>query len=102
MKKKYSIQVKLAVPIILIALLVLGTMTFLMARNGHETAKQAATDKTVATARAYAAEMRLEVERGLDIARNTAHILESFKKRNNTGRSQVAEALREVLEKINS
>nr|BFD62216.1 hypothetical protein BdHM001_08970 [Bdellovibrio sp. HM001] len=99
MKKQYSIQVKLAVPIILIALLVLGTMTFLMARNGHETAKKGATDKTVATARAYASEMRLEVERGLDIARSMAHVLESFKKRNTTGRSQVAEALREILEK---
>lgn len=99
MKKSYSIQVKLAVPIILIALLVLGTMTFLMARNSHENAEKAATEKTVAMGRAYATEMRLEVERGLDISRNVAHILESFKKRNNTGRSQVAEALREILEK---
>ncbi|MFV8259385.1 methyl-accepting chemotaxis protein [Bdellovibrio bacteriovorus] len=99
MKKSYSIQVKLAVPIILIALLVLGTMTFLMARNSHVNAEKAATEKTVAMGRAYATEMRLEVERGLDISRNVAHILESFKKRNNTGRSQVAEALREILEK---
>ncbi|AHZ86323.1 methyl-accepting chemotaxis protein [Bdellovibrio bacteriovorus] len=99
MKKSYSIQVKLAVPIILIALLVLGTMTFLMARNSHVNAEKAATEKTVAMGRAYATEMRLEVERGLGISRNVAHILESFKKRNNTGRSQVAEALREILEK---
>ncbi|MFV3410026.1 methyl-accepting chemotaxis protein [Bdellovibrio bacteriovorus] len=99
MKKSYSIQVKLAVPIILIALLVLGTMTFLMARNSHDNAEKAATEKTVAMGRAYATEMRLEVERGLDISRNVAHILESFKKRGNTGRSQVAEALREILEK---
>lgn len=99
MKKGYSIQVKLAVPIILIALLVLGTMTFLMAKNGHESATRAATEKTVATAQSYAAQMRLEVERGLDISRNMAHILESFKKRGNTGRAHVAEALREILVK---
>ena len=40
MKKQYSIQFKLAVPIILIALMVLGTMTFLMARNGYQTAEK--------------------------------------------------------------
>lgn len=99
MKKYYSIQVKLAVPIVLIALLVLGTMTFLMARNGHETAKKAATDKTVATARAYATEMRLEVEHGLDIARNVAHVLEAYKKSGHTGRENVSDALREILVK---
>lgn len=99
MKKSYSIQIKLAVPIILIALLVLGTMTFLMARNGHETAEKAATEKTAAMARAYATEMRSEVERGLDISRNVAHILESFKKHKSGSRSQVAEALREILQK---
>lgn len=99
MKKHYSIQMKLAVPIIMIALLVLGTMTFMMARNGHEAAEKAAKEKTVATARAYATEMRLEVEHGLDIARNFAHILESYKKNGHTGRSSVAEALREVLVK---
>ncbi|WP_413944242.1 methyl-accepting chemotaxis protein [Bdellovibrio sp. HCB-162] len=99
MKKYYSIQVKLAVPIILIALLVLGTMTFLMARNGHETAKKGATDKTVATARAYATEMRLEVEHGLDIARNMAHILEAYKKVGYTGRENINEALHEILVK---
>lgn len=99
MKKYYSIQVKLAVPIVLIALLVLGTMTFLMARNGHETAKKAATEKTVATARAYATGMRLEVEHGLDIARNVAHVLEAYKKSGHTGRESVSDALREILVK---
>jgi len=99
MKKNYSIQVKLAVPIILIAVLVLGTMTFLMAMKGHETARQDATDKTVATARASAMEMRLEVEHGLDISRNVAHILESYKKNGHTSRADVAEALREILVK---
>ncbi|WII71222.1 methyl-accepting chemotaxis protein [Bdellovibrio sp. 22V] len=99
MTKHRSIQVKLAVPIILIALLVLGTMTFLMARKGHETAKKAATDKTVATARAYATEMRLEVEHGLDISRNVAHFLEAYKKNGHTNRDSVADALREILVK---
>lgn len=99
MKKSFSIQVKLAVPIILIAVLVMGSMTYLMARNSYDNAEQAATDKTVAMAKAYATEMRLEIERGMDISRNVAHVLESFKKRNNTGRSQVVEALREILEK---
>lgn len=99
MKKHYSIQAKLAGPIILIALLVLGTMTFLMARSGHQTAEKEATEKTVATARAYAMEMRLNVEHGLDVSRNVASILESYKKNGHTQRESVAEALRELLVK---
>ncbi|WP_373999140.1 methyl-accepting chemotaxis protein [Bdellovibrio bacteriovorus] len=99
MKKHYSIRLKLAVPIILIALFVLGTMTFLMAKNGHETAKKAATEKTVETAHAYATEMRLEVERGLDVARTMAHFFESYKKNGHIQRDPVTFSLKEVLEK---
>lgn len=99
MKKHYSIRLKLAVPIILIALFVLGTMTFLMAKNGHETAKKAATEKTVETAHAYATEMRLEVERGLDVARTMAHFFESYKKNGHIQRDPVTLSLKEVLEK---
>ncbi|WP_291515517.1 methyl-accepting chemotaxis protein [Bdellovibrio sp. ArHS] len=99
MNKHYSIRVKLAVPIILIALFVLGAMTFLMAKNGHETAEQAATEKTVETARAYATEMRLEVERGLDVARVMAHFFESYKKNGYIQREPVTASLKEVLER---
>lgn len=99
MKKHYSIQFKLASSTILIAVLVLGTMTFLMAKNGHETAKKGATEKTIAMARAYANEMRISVEHGLDIARNVAHVLESYKKNNHTERDFVNMALYEILEK---
>lgn len=81
MKKQYSIQFKLAVPIILIALMVLGTMTFLMARNGYQTAEKGAIEKTVETARAYANDMRLSIERGLDVSRNVAAVLEAYKKK---------------------
>ena len=73
MKKSYSIQVKLAVPILCLAILVLGSMTFIMALSGHKNARKSATEETVATAQAAASDMRLAVERGLDIARTMAH-----------------------------
>ncbi|MNJ98426.1 Methyl-accepting chemotaxis protein II [compost metagenome] len=95
--QKYSIKVKLAAPIIFIAFLILGVMTFLMAKNSHEMAETEATEKTVATARAYANEMRLEVERGLDIARVLSHQLEAFKKGGYTSREMINLELHELL-----
>ncbi len=97
MKINYSIKFKLAFPIIIIAVLVLGTMTYIMSRNSHAMAEASAMDKTVATAKAYANDMKLEIESGLTIARNLAHILEAFKKTERTDRATVSVALREVL-----
>lgn len=102
MKKNYSIQVKLAVPIICIAVLVLGSMTFIMAKKGHEEARLAATEETAATAKASANEMRLEIERGLGVARVLAYQLEAQKKHGFTSREMVNDALREILEKDRS
>lgn len=102
MNKSYSIKFKLAFPIIFIAILVLGTMTFVMSVKTHNMAEVSATDKTVATAEAYANNIKLEIESGLTIARNLAHVLEAFKKTDRTDRSTVAVALREVLTKNKS
>lgn len=102
MNKSYSIKFKLAFPIIFIAVLVLGTMTFVMSVKTHNMAEVSATDKTVATAEAYANNIKLEIESGLTIARNLAHVLEAFKKTDRTDRSTVAVALREVLTKNKS
>ena len=99
MKKSYSIQVKLAVPILCLAILVLGSMTFIMALSGHKNARKSATEETVATAQAAASDMRLAVERGLDIARTMAHQLEAQKKHGFTSREMVNDTLRELLEK---
>lgn len=99
MTKHYSIQIKLAFPIVLIALVVLGGMTFLMARGGYQSAEKAATEKTVSMARAYANEMRLGVEHGLGIARTVAHTLEAYKKKGFTNRENVTDALSELLQK---
>lgn len=97
--KNYSVQVKLAFPILIIAFGILSTMTFLMAKNGHKTAHEDAQEKTRATARAYANEMRADIERGLDIARTVAHSLEASKKGNYLSRELVTNQLHELLEK---
>lgn len=102
MEKNYSIKIKLAFPIIILAILVLGAMTFIMSRSSHDAAEISATDKTVATAKAYANDMKIDIESGLTIARNLAHILEAFKKSERTDRSAIAVALREVLVKNKS
>lgn len=99
MIKNRSIQMKLAVPIILIALVIFTVMNYLVARNSLETAKAEAINKTVATAHAYANEMRLELEHGFDISRTMAHQLEAFKTHGFTSRDQVHIALKEILKK---
>ncbi|MDG0817913.1 methyl-accepting chemotaxis protein [Bdellovibrio svalbardensis] len=99
MSKSHSIQVKLAVPIILIALIVFTAMNFLVAQNSLRTAKAEAIDKTVATAHAYANEMRLELEKGFDISRTMAHQLQAFKAHGYTSRDPVHATLFEVLER---
>lgn len=73
-----------------------------MARQGHENARKAATAETVAIAQASANEMRLEIERGLGVARVLAYQLEAQKKHGFTSREMVNDALREVLEKDRS
>lgn len=99
MKKSYSIQVKLAVPIILIAIVVFGATSYFVAQSSLKTAKQEAMDKTVATARAYAVEMRLEIERGMYISRTIANQLEALKKNGYASREPVNVILREILER---
>ncbi len=99
MSKKLSIQLKLAIPIMLILVLVLGLMNFIMARNNFESAKESANEKTLASAHAYALQIRLDIEHGLDIARNMAHMFDAYRKAGDTNREVVAEGLREVLEK---
>ena len=86
---------KLAMPIILIAVVVFAAMNYLVANNSFKTAKQEAVNKTSATAKAYANEMRLEVEHGLDVARVMAHQLLALKKTDRTSREMVQEELRE-------
>ncbi len=99
MSKHHSIQLKLAVPIILIALIVFGAMNYLVAQNSLKTAKAEAVEKTVATAHAYANEMRLELERGFDISRTMANQLQAFKTHGYTSREPVHLVLQEILEK---
>jgi|GEM_PF-1008247 Methyl-accepting chemotaxis protein len=95
--KNYSIKVKLAVPIILIAVLVLGTMTFIIARNGHQTAQKAALDKTSGAARNGANMMRFTIEDGLGVARSIAGVLISDRKSGAQNRERTEQQLKELL-----
>ncbi|MGE5086578.1 MAG: cache domain-containing protein, partial [Bacillota bacterium] len=99
MKKSYSIQIKMTVPIVLIALIVFGAMNFLVAENSLKTAQNAAIEKTVATAESYASQMRNEIESGLNTSRIIAHQLESYKKTGHVSREPIQESFREILKK---
>lgn len=97
--KNISLQMKLTLPITVMSIAIFGIMTFVTAKKTYEMTDRDARQYSLETGRSYANHMVLEVEGGLTIARTMAHSLESFKKRDNTGRSAIAEALREVLEK---
>ncbi|MFM6930477.1 MAG: methyl-accepting chemotaxis protein [Bdellovibrio sp.] len=102
MKKSYSIQIKMAVPIVLIALIVFSVMNFLVAQNSLKTAQNAAIEKTVATAESYASQMRSEIEQGLNTSRVLAQQLEAYKKMGHVPREPVQESFREILKKNKS
>ncbi|WP_322740773.1 methyl-accepting chemotaxis protein [Bdellovibrio sp. SKB1291214] len=95
---KHSIQVKMSVPIILIAIIVFVAMNFLVAENSLNTAERQAVDKSTAIAKAYANEMRLSVEQGLGIARTLAQHLASAKKNNHLERGPVEHSFQHILE----
>lgn len=96
--KNLSIQMKLALPIGLASLLVFAVMTTIMALNGHESARELATQHMVEVGRFSAREMQANVEEGLIVARTMADTLESFHKTKTTGRTQVVAVLTKVLE----
>ncbi len=98
MKVKQSIQLKMSVPIIFIAILVFSAMNFLVAENSLKTAESQAVDKSTAIAKAYANEMRLSVEQGLGIARTLAQHLQAAKKYNHTERGPLEHSFRNILE----
>ncbi|WP_413293071.1 methyl-accepting chemotaxis protein [Bdellovibrio sp. HCB185ZH] len=98
MKTNHSIQLKMSVPIILIAILVFTAMNYLVAQNSLSTAERQAVDKSTAIAKAYANEMRVSVEQGLGIARTLSQHLQAAKKFNHTERGPLEHSFRNILE----
>lgn len=96
--KNMSIQMKLAVPIGLASLAVFGVMTTVMALNGHESARESATQYMVEVGKSSAAEMERTVDEGLVMARTMASTFDSFYKTKTTGRTQIVEVLRNILQ----
>ncbi|WP_413558082.1 methyl-accepting chemotaxis protein [Bdellovibrio sp. HCB209] len=98
MKVNQSIQLKMAAPIILIAILVFTAMNYLVAENSLNTAEKQAVEKSSAIAKAYANEMRVGVEQGLGISRTLAQHLQAAKKFNHTERGPIEHSFRNILE----
>ncbi|WP_413582217.1 methyl-accepting chemotaxis protein [Bdellovibrio sp. HCB288] len=98
MKVKPSIQIKMSVPIIFIAILVFTAMNFLVARNSLKTAEKQAVDETTAIAKAYANEMRLQAEAGLGTARVLAQHLRSNRMNQHVERTPVEHTFKSILE----
>ena len=94
---KYSIKVKLAVPIIAIAILVLGFMTFMIARESQEMAKHDAEAMTRGVAKSYANEMSSYIGEALSVSRAFAQTLEGNKSHGFVSRDLVNAQLEKLL-----
>lgn len=92
-----SIKMKLALPVGLIAFAILGTMTFLIAKDSHEEARKNAQEFLLATAQANSRTIRIDFENGLTVARSIGQVLLAKKEAGATNRELTTQELKHLL-----
>ncbi|WPU65054.1 methyl-accepting chemotaxis protein [Peredibacter starrii] len=97
--QNYSIKMKLAVPIIITAFLVLAIMTYFIGSHTWNNSKLFAIDKTSAMAEAYGNNMKAELQKSLDIARGMAQVLESLRAHGGNNREIIEKMILDILQK---
>lgn len=90
---------KLAVPIIITAFLVLAIMTYFIGSHTWNNSKLFAIDKTSAMAEAYGNNMKAELQKSLDIARGMAQVLESLRAHGGNNREIIEKMILDILQK---
>ena len=95
--KKLSLQIRMLTPILIITVLVVGIMTFVMARSDWADANEHATDKTVAMAKLAGQEIRGQLDGALDAARVLSQVLKAGKNQNLVSREHEYPVLSEML-----
>ena len=90
---------KLAVPIIVTAFLVLAIMTYFIGSHTWENSKVFAIDKTSAMAEAYGNNMKADLQKSLDISRGMAQIFESLRDHGGNNREIVEKVVLDILKK---
>ena len=97
--QNYSIKMKLAIPIIVTAFLVLAIMTYFIGSHTWENSKVFAIDKTTAMAEAYGNNMKADLQKSLDISRGMAQTLDSLRAHGFTSREIIPQVLLDLLKK---
>lgn len=97
--RKFSLQLKLVIPIVIFAILIFSIMTFITARNVHRTAQVSATENSLAISQAYGHEMKASIEEGILIARTLATSLLAQKQSGMVNREGVAGIFQDIMQK---
>ncbi|AHI06054.1 methyl-accepting chemotaxis protein [Bdellovibrio bacteriovorus W] len=97
--RKFSLQLKLVIPIVIFAVLIFSVMTYITARNVHKTAQVSATENSLAISQAYGGEMKGTIEEGILIARTLATSLLSQKQSGLVDREAIATIFKDIMQK---
>lgn len=95
--KKFSLQIRMLLPILAITVVVVGIMTFVMARNDWADAKEVAEERTTSMAKLAGQEIQGQLDSALDTARVLGQILKSRRETNSTDREQEYRVLENLL-----
>lgn len=97
--RRFSLQLKLVVPIVIFAIIIFSVMTWITARNVHSTAQKSATENSLAISQAYGHEMKSTIEEGILIARTLATSLLTQKQSGLVDREAVANIFKDIMQK---
>lgn len=97
MFKSYSLKTKLAVPIILITLIVLVTLTSFMAIHNWQSSKKAAQEQSVAMSAAYANNVLNVLLKYHTIAKDLGDTLKSFHAQHVTDRALIIKLMKDIM-----
>lgn len=89
MKKEFSLQTKIALPILTITFIALGLLTYFSASRSFQTAQSDAEFKVSKSAESFANAFKAELDTSLMVAQQVEAYLETLRKQGSKQRSEV-------------
>lgn len=102
MKKEFSLQTKIALPILTITFIALGLLTYFSASRSFQTAQSDAEFKVSKSAESFANAFKAELDTSLMVAQQVEAYLETLRKQGSKQRSEVNAVLKTMLEQAPS
>ncbi|AHZ85011.1 methyl-accepting chemotaxis protein [Bdellovibrio bacteriovorus] len=97
MKKEFSLQTKIALPILTITFIALGLLTYFSASRSFQTAQSDAEFKVTKSAEAFANAFKADLDASLMVAQQVEAYLDTVRKQNTKPRAEVNAVLKNML-----